>query len=154
MNPLSLHERALRCLSRRDYSRAELARKLAPYGTDGEIDAVLDRMAELSLQSDARMAESWVRSRAGRFGRARLQNELARRGLARDLIEEALANGDMASEPERAYAVWQSRYSALPMDAREWGKQSRFLLARGFSGDAIRAVLHGKPEENVEGWMP
>ncbi|MDR2924607.1 MAG: recombination regulator RecX [Azoarcus sp.] len=154
MSQPSLRDRALRCLSRRDHSRAELVRKLAPYGTDEEIGAVLDHMAELSLQSDTRMAESWVRSRAGRFGRARLQNELARRGLARNLIDEALANGDMASEPERARAVWQSRYSALPSDAREWGKQARFLLARGFSSEVVRAVLHGMPEENVEDWTP
>ncbi|MCL1825315.1 MAG: recombination regulator RecX [Betaproteobacteria bacterium] len=150
MSKPNLRERALRCLSRRDYSRAELATKLAPYGTDEEIETVLNRMGELSLQSDARMAENWVRTHAGRFGRVRLRHELTRRGLARELIEEALANGDMASELERARAVWQSRYSALPLDAREWTRQTRFLLARGFATDTVRAVLHGTPEENEE----
>jgi regulatory protein len=154
MSKPSLRERALRCLSRRDYSRAELAAKLAPYGTDGEIEAILDRMGELSLQSDARMAESWVRSNNGRFGRARLRSELARRGLARELIEETLANGDMASEAERARTIWQSRYPALPADAREWARQARFLLARGFAAETVRAVLHGSPEENVEDGTP
>ncbi len=151
MSKPSLRERALRCLSRRDYSRAELVRKLAPHGTDGEIEAILDRMGELSLQSDARMAENWVRSNAGRFGRARLQNELTRRGLARELIEEALANGDMTSESDRAHAVWQSRYAALPVDAREWARQARFLLARGFAADIVRAVLRGAPEDLEDG---
>lgn len=122
-------------------------RKLAPHGTDGEIEAILDRMGELSLQSDARMAENWVRSNAGRFGRARLQNELTRRGLARELIEDALANGDMTSELDRARAVWQSRYAALPADSREWARQARFLLARGFAADIVRTVLHGAPED-------
>jgi len=154
MSKPSLRERALRYLSRRDYSRAELAHKLAPYGTDGEIEAILDRMGELSLQSDARMAENWVCSNKGRFGRARLQHELARRGLARELIEEALTNGDMASEFERARAVWQSRYASLPIDAREWARQARFLLARGFAAGVVRAVLHGKLEENVEDETP
>jgi regulatory protein len=140
----------LRCLARRDYSRAELAAKLAPFGTDGEIEAILDRMGELSLQSDARMAENWVRSNSGRFGRARLQSELARRGLARELIEEALANGGMASEAERAHAVWQSRYASLPAEPREWARQARFLLARGFAAEVVRAVLHGGSEENME----
>ena len=154
MSKPSLRERALRCLSRRDYSRAELAVKLAPYGTDGEIEAILDHMGEISLQSDARMAESWVRSNSGRFGRARLQNELTRRGLARELIEEALANSDMASELERARAIWQSRYPALPVEAREWARQTRFLLARGFAAEVVRAVLHGIPEGNVEDGAP
>ncbi|MCL2644328.1 MAG: recombination regulator RecX [Betaproteobacteria bacterium] len=154
MSKPSLRERALRCLSRRDYSRAELAAKLAPFGSNEEIEAVLDRMGELSLQSDARMAENWVRSHAGRFGRARMQNELTRRGLPRELIEEALANGDMANERERARAVWQSRYCAPPVDAREWARQTRFLLARGFAAETVHAVLHGAPEESEDGVPP
>lgn len=150
MNKPSLRERALRCLSRRDYSRAELAAKLAPYGTGEEIEAILNRMSELSLQSDARMAENWVHVHARRFGRARLQNELTRRGVARELIEEALTSSNMANELERAYAVWQSRYCALPVDAREWARQARFLLARGFAAETVRTVLHGEFEENME----
>ena len=154
MKKPSLRERALRYLSRCDYSRTELARKLAPYGTEGEIEAVLDRMSDISLQSDARMAENWVRSHQGRFGHARMQNELTRRGLARELIEEALSNSDMASEHERAHAVWQSRYSAVPRDPREWARQARFLLARGFAAEIVRAVLHGKREEHMEDESP
>jgi len=149
MSKPSLRERVLRHLSRRDYSRAELAVKLAPYGTGEEIEALLNRMGELSLQSDARMAENWVHSHAGRFGRVRLQNELTRRGLARELIEEALTNSDMPNELERAQAVRQSRYSALPADAREWTRQARFLLARGFTAETVHAVLHGEPEEGT-----
>ena len=154
MNKPSLRERALRYLSRRDYSRTELAAKLAPYGTDEEIETLLNRMGELSLQSDARMAENWVRTHAGRFGRVRLQNELIRRGLARELIEEALINGDMANELERAQAVLRSRYSARPIDTREWARQARFLLARGFATETVRAVLHSVPAENVEDGTP
>jgi regulatory protein len=145
----SLRERALRHLSRRDYSRAELTRKLAPYGTEEEIGALLDRMGELSLQSDARLAESWVRSNNGRFGRTRLQYELTRRGLALELIEEALANGDMANELERARTVWQSRYGVAPINAREWARQARFLLARGFAAEVVRTVLKDDPEHSA-----
>lgn len=144
MSEPSLRERALRCLSRRDHSRVELARKLAPYGTAEEIEAVLDRMGELSLQSDPRMAASWVRAHAGRFGRARLRNELERRGIARDLIDETLDGGEIASELERARGVWQSRFSA-PADAREWARQARFLHARGFAADIVRSVLRDAP---------
>jgi regulatory protein len=146
----NLRERALRYLARRDHSRAELARKLAPHGSAGEVEAVLDHMGELSLQSDARMAASWVRSHAGRFGRARLQNELAHRGLPPELIEEALAGGEMASELERARAVWQAKFHAAPADAREWARQARFLHARGFATELIRAVLREEPETAEE----
>jgi regulatory protein len=150
MPATSLRERALRYLARRDHSRAELARKLAPHGTAEEIEAVLDRMTELSLQSDARMAASWVRGHAERFGRARLQNELARRGVARELIEETLADDDLASELERAGALWRARFHTAPADAREWARQARFLSGRGFSAEIIRTVLRAQPEAEGE----
>jgi regulatory protein len=145
MSEPSLRERALRCLARRDYSRAELARKLAPHGSAEEIETVLARMGELSLQSDARMAANWVRAHAGRFGRARLRNELARRGVGSELIEEALAGEDLAGELERARALWRAKFGALPGDAREWSRQARFLHARGFAAEIVRAALRENP---------
>src|SRR5690606_8709838 len=90
MGEPSLRERALRHLARRDHSRAELARKLAAHGDADEIDAVIERMGELGLQSDTRYAEAFVRGKAGRFGASRLRSELARRGVDRDLIDEAI----------------------------------------------------------------
>lgn len=77
----SLRKRALRHLARRDHSRAELTRKLAPHGEPAEIEAVLERMRELGLQSDERYARPCVRGKAARFGTARLRNELVRRGI-------------------------------------------------------------------------
>jgi regulatory protein len=150
MPETSLRERALRYLARRDHSRAELVRKLAPHGSAEEIAAVLDRMSELSLQSDARMAASWVRSHAERFGRARLQNELARRGVAHELIEETLADDDLATEIERAGALWRAKFHTAPTDAREWARQARFLNGRGFSAEIIRTVLRARPEDRAE----
>ena len=86
MGEPSLRERALRHLARRDHSRAELARKLAPHGEPAEIEAVIERMRELGLQSDERYAEAFVRGKAARFGAARLRSELARRGIDRCLL--------------------------------------------------------------------
>ena len=54
MGEPSLRERALRHLARRDHSRAELARKLSAHGDADEIEAVIERMGELGLQSDTR----------------------------------------------------------------------------------------------------
>ena len=87
----SLRERALRHLARRDHSRAELARKLAAHGSADEIEAVITRMGELGLQSDTRYAETFVRGKAARFGLSRLRNELSRRGVDRELIDQAIA---------------------------------------------------------------
>ena len=149
MGEPSLRERALRHLARRDHSRAELARKLAPHGEPAEIDAVIERMREFGLQSDERYAEAFVRSKATRFGAARLRTEPPRRGIERDRIDEALAGECVESEAERARAVLRARFATPPTDAREWARQARFLQTRGFAPDLIRKLLKEPYDESA-----
>ena len=144
-----LRERALRPLARRAPSRAELARKLAAHGDADEIDAVIERMGELGLQSDTRYAEAFVRGKAGRFGASRLRSELARRGIDRDLINEAIAGECVESEGDRARAVLRGRFTEPPADAREWARQARFLQTRGFAPDLIRKLLKEPYDESA-----
>ncbi|HRP22392.1 MAG TPA: recombination regulator RecX [Thauera sp.] len=145
----SLRERALRHLARRDHSRAELARKLAAHGESDEVDAVITRMGELGLQSDSRYAEAFVRGKAARFGSSRLRSELARRGIERDLIEQAIASECVESELERARQVLRSRFSCAPADPREWARQARFLQTRGFAPELIRKLLKEPFDESA-----
>ncbi|MDI3490903.1 MAG: regulatory protein [Thauera sp.] len=145
----SLRERALRHLARRDHSRAELARKLAAHGEADEIEAVIARMSELGLQSDSRFAEAFVRGKAARFGASRLRNELARRGIERELIDEAIAGECTESEIERARSVLHGRFREAPADAREWARQARFLQTRGFAPDLIRKLLKEPYDESA-----
>ena len=149
MGEPSLRERALRHLARRDHSRAELARKLAAHGDADEIDAVIERMGELGLQSDTRYAEAFVRGKAGRFGASRLRSELARRGIDRDLIDEAIAGECVESEADRARAVLRGRFTEPPADAREWARQARFLQTRGFAPELIRKLLKEPYDESA-----
>ena len=149
MGEPSLRERALRHLARRDHSRAELARKLASHGGADEIEAVIERMGELGLQSDTRYAEAFVRGKAGRFGASRLRSELARRGIDRDLIDEAIAGECVESEADRARAVLRGRFTEPPADAREWARQARFLQTRGFAPDLIRKLLKEPYDESA-----
>jgi regulatory protein len=143
-----LRQKALRLLALRDHSRAELERKLAALGTPEEVQATLDRMAELGLQSDFRFAEAWVRSKAGRFGTARLRMELARRGVDADTVAAALAHGELDSDIERARAVWAAKFGTAAVDRREWARQARFLQARGFSSETITRLLKEVPDES------
>ena len=149
MGEPSLRERALRHLARRDHSRAELARKLSAHGDADEIEAVIERMGELGLQSDTRYAEAFVRGKAGRFGASRLRSELARRGIDRDLIDEAIAGECVESEADRARAVLRGRFTEPPADAREWARQARFLQTRGFAPDLIRKLLKEPYDESA-----
>lgn len=139
--------RAVGLLSRREHSRVELGRKLrrslTPDDDPAEIERVLDRLAAQDLLSDARFAASLVRQRGQRYGDLRLARDLRERGVDDAEADAALAAID-GTEAERALAAWARRFDALPTSADERGRQGRYLQARGFSMDAIVAVLAGK----------
>lgn len=144
---LTLRERALRFLARREHARAELARKLAPHAESAEqLAALLDDLAARRLLSDERYAEMRVNARSARYGNARLAHELRTQGVADELVAEALADGD--DELTRARAVWRRKFGAAPADATERAKQMRFLMSRGFAGETIRRVLRGDFEDD------
>lgn len=153
MAKLSLRERAIGLLARREHSRAELARKLAPHGSEDEIDSVIARMIELGFLSDERFAQSWIRSKAGRFGLTRLRHDLVQRGVDRDTIDAALQNEAVDSEIERARAVWQARFrdrgADIAADRKEWARQARFLHSRGFSTSVISTLLKESPDDTA-----
>ena len=138
---LSLKARAIGYLSRREYARDELARKLRPYAEDpAEIEAVLDALRREGWQSNERYAQSLVHRRAPLRGTARIAQELRQHGVDDAVVAEASARLK-ATEYERAQAVWAKRYGAKPADRNDYARQARFLAARGFSSDAIRRVL-------------
>lgn len=139
--PLTLKQRAVALLARREHSRAELARKLSVHGTQEEIDSVLNSLQDAKLLSDQRFAAMFVRSRAERFGLGRLRQELRLRGVEAELAEQELAAEHLPGELERARGVWEKKFGTLPADAREWARQARFLQGRGFGSEVIRQLL-------------
>ena len=144
--PLSLTGRALRLLSAREHSRAELERKLAPYEEEpGALTKVLDALQAKDFINEARVVESVVHRRSAKLGSARIRYELSGKGLAAEVVEQAvqLLRG---SELERARAIWQNKFGARPDSPAEQGKQIRFLASRGFDGDTIRRVIANSPD--------
>ncbi len=137
----ALRQKALRLLSRREHSRAELARKLAGIGTPEEIETLLADLQQKNLLSDARMADAYLRSHGGRFGVARLRQDLRAKGIEPALIEAGIEAATLDAEIERARALWQRKFDTAPGDAKEWARQARFLQSRGFSVDVIRKLL-------------
>ena len=140
-----LRVRALQCLARRDYCRAELRERLAAEAESAEqLDALLDSLQNERLLSDTRYAALRVAVRASRYGNARLRQELRQKGVGDEDIAAALPQG--GDERERCRAVWARKFGAPPMSAQERARQMRFLQYRGFSGEAIRQVISGADE--------
>lgn len=144
---LSLTGRALRLLSAREHSRAELERKLARFEEEpGTLAKALDNLEAKDFINEARVVESVVYRRAAKLGASRIKQELQAKGLEPEAVAQAVAQL-RGTELERAREVWRKKFGTQPQDAAERGKQTRFLASRGFGGDTIHRVVSGSDED-------
>ncbi len=140
---LSLTGRALRLLSSREHSRAELQRRLAPFEeSPGELAAVLDKLAAKDLQSEQRAVDSLVYRRSAKLGSARIRQEMQAKGMEPEAMAQAL-DQLRASEQARAFEVWRKKFGSPATNSAERAKQVRFLASRGFGGEAIARLVSG-----------
>ena len=142
----SLRARALGMLARREYSRQELARKLAPLTENpDEIPELLDDFERRGWLLESRVVEQVLASRRRRFGAQRIAHELREKGVSDAAIEGAqLQLKD--SELDAARAVWQKKFGVSPTNARDKARQMRFLQGRGFSLDVIRKLFRANDD--------
>ncbi len=147
LHALSLKGRALRLLSQREHSRAELERKLASHETEpGSLSWVLEELTAKGFISEERVAASVLHRRAAKLGALRIRHELQAKGLAPSLV--ALTVAELRStELERARDVWRKKFGSAAVDAVARSKQARFLAARGFASEVICQVVPA-----VQGW--
>ena len=145
--PSSLRARALKALARREHSRQELQAKLQPFADDGdELEPLLDDLEQRGWLSEARFVEQLTTVRRRRFGAARILHELREKGVS-DAALAAAQSRLRDSEVEAAHAVWKKKFGSLPTTLAERAKQSRFLAGRGFSAEAVHAVLKKSCED-------
>ncbi len=147
------------CLQQLEHAprtRAELADVLARRGVPDEAAAsVLARLTEVGMIDDALFAEMWVSSRhrgRGLAGRA-LTQELRRKGVADDLVREAVDGLSAEQELQTARDLVSRRLPStrgLAPDARV--RRLAGLLARkGYpAGVAFRVVREALAAEGVD----
>jgi regulatory protein len=145
----NLRQRALEYLGKREYSYTELGQKLKAYADeDDDIPALLEDFKARGWLSDARFAEQIVHARQSKFGSAKIAHELREKGVADELIADAVEQVK-DNELENATEVWRKKFKSSPKSREEWAKQARFLQSRGFGFDMIKKVLNAaEAEEN------
>jgi len=139
----SLKGRALRLLSGREHSRAELEQKLKSFEEEpGTLAQALDELQAKGFINEQRVIESVLNRRAAKLGTMRIKQELQGKGLDPQAVSEAVSRL-RTTELERAQGVWKKKFGTPPANAQEAARQMRFLAARGFGADAIRRVVSG-----------
>ncbi len=131
-------------LARREYGQLELIKKLAGKGYDRSVsEGAVSELTDEGLQSDGRFSEAFVRSRVNQGkGPVRIRLELAQKGLAHGVVEEAIVRAG-ADWAQIARAVRGRKFGdGHPPDYRQKARQMRFLQYRGFEQDDIQAAFN------------
>jgi len=139
-----LKARALRHLARREHSRAELERKLAPHAPGAEeLRALLDLLEDKKQLSNERFAEQRAHVLARKYGPARIRHDLKAKGIAPELVDRVSSEGEL----ERARAILQRKYRAPAATREERARRARFLQGRGFSANVIHRLVLREGED-------
>lgn len=146
--------KALDLISHKPLSRRELTDKLTaklPRGRDGtekppvataeQAERVADWLTELGYLNDAEYARTVVRHYSAKgYGERRVRDELYRRGVPRELWEEALSESREAEEGIDAFL--EKRFRGKSPDQKELKRASDALARRGYRWNEIREGLN------------
>lgn len=140
-----LEQAAIRLLTNREHSRAELSRKLQARCDDRNLlSEVLDGLERSGYLSDDRFTELYVNYRKQKgFGPIRIRQELQERGVSTDLINVWV---DMMDHQwlELLEECSQRKFGdTSPGDFKEQARRARFLEYRGYPSELIRTYLWG-----------
>ena len=146
-------ERALYILTYRDHSREELRRKLLAAGfLPDAVEAAVQKMCELGLIDDGEYARKLAREllQRKRLSERRAAAEMTRRGLARELIEQAIA--EVAPDPaEQLAGIIAKKYTPLPGDEKGRRRMCSALARMGYGWSDIRSAI-AQAEDSMESW--
>ncbi|HWC20968.1 MAG TPA: regulatory protein RecX [Flexivirga sp.] len=149
----------LRQLAAAPRSRKQLADKLRERGCDDDIAAsVLDRLEQVGLIDDAAYAATMIQSQQTRrgLGRQGISQELRRKGVASEVIDEQLESIDDDDERERARALVDKKLRSMHgLDATVQARRLAGMLARkGYSSSiawsVIREAIADAPEHQPD----
>ncbi len=149
-----LKERALHLLSYKSFSKKELTERLMDYTDEGAgqdvAQAVTDRLEELGLINDQNYAERLATDLCARkgYGERKVLFELTRRGIERELAEEAAAaNAPLAEDV--LDRIIKRRYARYLTDPKGVHKTVLALARLGYPYDEIRAAISRYTDEDV-----
>lgn len=150
MNP-DAKARALALLDKRDYSRKMLIDKLQEKAiSTADAEEVADWLCSVRIIDDARYAGIVVRHYAAKgYGCRRIQQELYRRGISKDLWEDALE--ELPAQDDTLSTFLRNRLKGdFGPEAKK--KAAASAQRRGYGWEEIRSAMERIQNED-ETWM-
>lgn len=137
----SAKARALRILGKRNMSRREITDRLIQKGESEETaEETAGWLQQIGAVNDAEYASLIVRHYMSRgYGIMRIRDELYRRGIDRELWEDALAG--LPEADERVYHLLADKLKGKAPDPAALKRAADALYRRGFTWDEIKQAI-------------
>ena len=150
------NRRAYNCavsyLSRRDHSAKELIMKLRRKGYEESAALAVEKLCNEGYVDDERFARMYVRELINikKYGRRRIEQELYRKGVDREIISLVLDEVDFGED--ELCALIRRKYYRYLDDEKGVKKTVASLLRMGYSFSEIKSAL-GKVAEEDENYI-
>lgn len=142
--------RCMNLLQSRDYTRKQLEDKLVQgeYPPDCIAQAIA-YVESYGYLDDLRYAKDYITYHIDSRSRGRMELDLMRKGIGRDLIRQAFEElDDLGVEQDEAAMIREllnkKNYCAQTASSKEQQRMYGFLYRRGFHADAIARELSGR----------
>lgn len=144
MDEKKVLERLERQCARAEYCSADIRRK-ALKALDGDAaaaDRVLTSLQKDRYIDDARYAGAFTREKSSLsgWGARKIAYSLRLKGIAAEIISEALSEISPEASSEKLHKVLSDKYKTLKKDPSAFAKLMRFGLSRGYSYDEVAEV--------------
>ena len=135
------YNKAVDLLSRRDHSKKELIDKLRQKGHGEYAAQAVEKLSEYGYIDDRRFAFTFAEEliRLKSYGKKRVEQELYRKGIDRDIISEVISECDFPSE--KLTELIERKYNRYLYDEKGVNKTVNALLRLGYSYSEIRDAI-------------
>lgn len=135
----------LRIALTRSISVAGCRRKLVQLEfAEAAIDAAIDRLLENQFLDDYKYAQNYYEMKQMTYGRFRIQQELMRQGVDKNLVMEVVKDmADDEKELEEAMRIGLKKFDiqSQVLDQKTYARIYGFLARRGYSSNIVRQVM-------------
>ena len=142
-----------RLCSRREYCVSDVRAKLmkALEGDERKVNTALESLIADKYVDDLRYATAYVRDKSAisGWGEAKIRYMLSSKGVAKDVISQALQEVDQTKASNRLVKLIESKYRILKDDPQWRLKLLRFAMGRGYSYDEVNQILMTMRDERI-----
>ena len=143
---INARDYCLKLITIKDRTEKEIRTKLKEKSfNENTIDEEIEFLSNYGYINDKRYAEHFTSDAISlkKWGKARISSELLRRGIDKNIIDEAIEDAFFEIDDERLYAEMEKRFGNADFgNMKERTRIFNFYFRRGFSAEEIKGAMN------------